>query len=156
LANFYNYMPSHKANFGRSGVEVLTSIMQHCNPETQENILAGLKDSIPEIAMQIRENIVLFEDLAYADAGGIQKLIKMISLKDLAIAAYGSSELLVKNFAQNLSQNRLQDLKLEIRQVGKVSKRESLEARARIMSIVSELMASKNLFIIRSSNNYFI
>jgi flagellar motor switch protein FliG len=152
LANFHKHLP----NDNLTGLEILSNMMQHCNLETQENILTGLKDTMPEAVLQIREKLVFFEDLAYADAAGIQKLIKMLTLKDLAIAVYGSSELLIKNFAKNLSQNRFQDFKTEIRLVGKVSKADVAEARKRIMSIVFELVASKNLFIIKSSDNYYI
>lgn len=152
MANFHKHLP----NDNLTGLEILSNMMQHCNLETQENILTGLKDTMPEAVLQIREKLVFFEDLAYADAAGIQKLIKMLTLKDLAIAVYGSSELLIKNFAKNLSQNRFQDFKTEIRLVGKVSKADVAEARKRIMSIVFELVASKNLFIIKSSDNYYI
>ncbi len=150
LVNFQRHLP----NQNLTGVEILANIMQHCNHQTQQNILTGLKDSMPETVMKLRQSIVLFEDLAYADAAGIQKLIKMLTLKDLATAVYGSSEAIVKNFAKNLSQNRLRDLKGEIRLVGRPSNQEISEARTRIMNIVSELVSSKNLFIIRPQSGY--
>lgn len=71
----------------------------------------------------------------------------------MAIAVVGCSEALVKNIAQNLSQNRMADFKSEITLVGQVSQNNVYEARDRIMSIVLELIESRDLFINRPGSD---
>ena len=150
MANFNQHIP----NKNLTGVEILANIMQHCTPQTNRNIMNGLQTSMPDIVTKLRQKILIFEDLAYADSRGIQKLIKMINMRDLAIAVVGCSETLVKNIAQNLSQNRMADFKSEITLVGQVSQKDIYEARDRIMSIVLELLESRDLFINRPGNDY--
>lgn len=150
MANFNHQVP----NKNLTGLEILANIMQHCTPQTNRNIMSGLQASMPDIVTKLRQKIITFEDLAYADSRGIQKLIKIVNMRDLAIAVVGCSEALVKNIAQNLSQNRMADFKSEITLVGQVSQNNVYEARDRIMSIVLELIESRDLFINRPGSDY--
>lgn len=152
MVNYNNVSPKQHLK----GIDILASIMQYCTPQTKRNILSGLRETMPKEVEELRKKVVMFEDLAYADSRGIQKLIKMLSLHDLALAVCGSSELLIKNLAQNLSQNRLNDFKEEIKAVGKVSQRDIENSQDRIMSIVSELIQSKELYISRPGSGYYV
>lgn len=150
MANLNNNIP----NKNLTGVEILANIMKHCTPQTNRNIMNGLQTSMPDVVTKLRQKIIIFEDLAYADSRGIQKLIKMINMRDLAMAVVGCSETLVKNIAQNLSQNRMADFKSEITLAGQVSQKDTYEARDRIISIVLELIESRDLFINRPGSDY--
>ncbi|MDN5280357.1 MAG: flagellar motor switch protein FliG [Clostridiales bacterium] len=136
-----------------TGLEILANILRHCDSKTNRNILNGLQKDIPHLALELRKKILTFEDLAYADQRGLQKLLKLIRLRDLAIALKGSPQAVLKNIASNMSQRNLHDLKAEITATGPSREKEVEEARDRIMVVVAELLNSKELFINRPTDN---
>lgn len=137
----------------RSGIEILAKIMRHCNAKTNRNILNGLQKDIPHLAAELRKRILTFEDLAYADARGIQKLLKVIRLHDLALALKGAPKAVLKNIAINMSRRNLADLKTEIATIESSREVDILDAQDRILAIVAELISSRELFINRPSDD---
>ncbi|GAB4275853.1 MAG: hypothetical protein Kow0029_17280 [Candidatus Rifleibacteriota bacterium] len=137
----------------QTGLEILANILRHCDQKTNRHILNGLQRDIPHLAIELRKRILTFDDLAYADARGIQQLLKIIRLRDLAIALKNSPQAVLKNIASNMSQRNLQDLKAEITATGPSREKEIDAARDRIMSVVAELINSKDLFINRPTDD---
>lgn len=136
-------------NKGKSGVEILANILRHCDSKTNKNILTGLEKDLPDVVYELRKRILTFEDLAFGDARGIQKLIKSISLRDLATSLKGAPESVLKNLAGNLSKRALHDLRSEIQLLGPLRQHDIDQARDRIMLIVSDLIRNRELFINR-------
>ena len=133
----------------KSGIEILADILKHCDAKTNKNILTGLEKDLPQVVSQLRRQIITFEDLAYCDPRGTQKLLKMISLRDLAVSLKGAPELVLKNLASNMSQRALQDLKEEITLSGPARAEDVENARARIIEVVSQLLNKREIFINR-------
>lgn len=143
-----------KTQLGTStGLEILANILRHCDAKTNRNILGGLQKELPDVVLQLRRHILLFDDLAYADARGIQRMLKLIRLSDLAISLQGAPSAVLKNIAANMSQRALSDLKEEITRLGRARESEVDAARDRIMAVVAELMQGKELFITRPTDD---
>ncbi len=136
-----------------TGMEILARIMRHCNAKTNRNILNGLQKDVPHLAAELRRKILTFDDLAYADGRGIQKLIKVIRLRDLAVALKGTPQAVLKNIAVNMSQRNLQDLKTEITAAGPTRESDVQAAQDRIMAVVAELIAAREMFINRPGDD---
>lgn len=113
----------------------------------------GLQKDIPQVVVELRKKILMFEDLAYADARGVQKLLKIIRTRDLAVSLKGAPPAVLKNLAANMSQRGLTDLKGEITGIGQARESEVDAARERIMAVVNELITSKELFINRPTED---
>jgi flagellar motor switch protein FliG len=140
-------------NTGKTGVEILANILKHCDSKTNRHIIGGLQKDLPDIARELRKRILTFDDLAYGDPRGIQKLIKLISIKDLAVSLKGASERVLKNLAENMSQRSLRDLREEISLIGRASEADAELARERIMLVVSDLIRNRELFINRPGDD---
>lgn len=136
-----------------TGLEILANILRHCDSKTNKNVLVGLEKDVPHLAQELRKRILTFDDLAYADPRGVQKLIKLIRFRDLAIALKGSSHAVLKHIASNMSKRNLHDLKAEITAAGPTRESEVETARERIMQIVAELISKKELFINRPTDD---
>ena len=136
-----------------TGLEILANILRHCDGKTNRHILSGLQKDIPHIAAELRKHILIFDDLAFADARGMQKLLKIIRIRDLATSLRGASQAVLKNIAANMSQRALADLKSEIANSGSARESEIDAARERIMAVVAELTNSKELFIHRPGDD---
>lgn len=143
-----------KSQLGSStGLEILANILRHCDGKTNRHILSGLQKEIPQVVTELRKHILMFDDLAYADSRGMQKLLKLVRVRDLAISLKGASQAVLKNIAANMSQRALADLKNEISTIGAVRESESDAARERIMAVFAELINSKDLFIHRPTDD---
>ncbi len=136
-----------------TGMEILAKILRHCDAKTNRNILNGLQKDVPHLAAELRKRILTFEDLAFADARGIQKLLKVIRLRDLALALKGTPQAVLKNIAMNMSQRNLTDLKTEIAATGPSREVDILGAQDRILAVVAELISSRELFINRPTDD---
>jgi len=136
-----------------TGLEILANIMRHCDAKTNRHILGGLQKDLPQVVLELRRHILLFDDLAYADPRGLQRLLKIIRIRDLAVSLQGAPATVLKNIAANMSQRALSDLKDEITRLGKAREQEVDAARDRIMAVVAELIKSKELFLSRPSND---
>lgn len=136
-----------------TGLEILANILRHCDSKTNRHILNGLQKDIPQLVQELRKRILTFDDLAHADERGIQRMLKMIRLRDLATALKNSPQAVLKNIAANMSQRSLQDLKSEITATGPSRDLEIEAARDRIMSVVAELINNRELFINRPTDN---
>ena len=134
------------------GIDILTDILRYCDTKTQTDIIVGLtpfleKEKRPDLIAELRKQIVLFDDLAYANLEGIQMLLKYVSIKDLAVALMGAPESVVKNIASAMSKNMFSDLKAEASLRKNVSQSEISLVRERIMKEVKGMINENRLYI---------
>lgn len=138
----------------RRGVDILADILQFCEPATVNNIMTGLKRTMPNIVSELRKRIVIFEDLALADPAGIQRLVKLTTLHDLAMSLKGATEDVLHNIAANMSQRAIQDLREEITLLGPKPLKEIESARARITETARKLLERKELYFKKAKENW--
>ena len=134
---------------GRRGIDILADILQHTEPATVAHIMKGLQTQLPQIVGELRRRLLIFDDLGYADAHGVQKLLKRISLRDLALALKGAPDSVLQNLGNNMSQRLIQDLRDEITALGMKPASEIESARSRILGVVRDLINNHELLIER-------
>lgn len=138
------------ANQNSTGLEILSNILQFCDSKTTTRLIHGLqKDrTIPQsVVSKLRQTVILFEDLAYADQRGLEKLLQGISFKDLALALKGAPDGVTRNVASAMSQNMFSDLKTEIALAKNATESDINASRERILATVKALVRSHNLYI---------
>ncbi len=145
-------------NLNKRGIDILADIMQYCDTQTQSNIINGLapilaKEGKQGLMFELRRQIVLFDDLAYANTAGIQMLLKYVTIKDLAVSLVGAQESVIKNIASAMSKNMFSDLMAEITREKNVSKSEISFARDRILREVKGLIKEKQLYLEKPNYN---
>lgn len=133
----------------RRGIDILADIMQCMEPASCRNLLNNLSKSVPAIANELRKRLLTFDDLAYGDPRGLQRLIKMTTLRDLALALKGANESVLQALASNMSQRAIEDLRDEITHLGPRRVSEIEEARTRILLTARQLIEKRELFINR-------
>ena len=140
------------------GIDILTDISQYCDEKTQTSIIRDLtpileKENRPDLIHELRKQIIVFDDLAYANNAGLQMLMKFINIKDLAVALIGAPEAVVKNIASAMSKNMFADLKAEALIRKDTSQSEISLARERILIEVKGLMRENRLYIEKPESN---
>jgi len=131
----------------RKGIDILADIMQFMEPTASHRLLKNLQGSLPAVVKELRKRLFSFEDLAYGDSRGVQALIKLTTLRDLALSLKGAPEGVLQTLAQNMSQRAIEDLREEITQLGPRRISEIEEARKNIMTNAKRLVERRELFI---------
>ena len=134
------------------GIDILASILQFCDARTQSGILGDLmpileKEHRHDLVKELRNQLVVFEDLAYANGAGLQILLKSISTRELAFALRGASESVIKNIALSMSKNMFKDLRTEIELHKNATQKEVDMAREHILAEVKSLIKENRLYI---------
>ena len=75
-------------------VRVAAAMLNAMNKEASKNILTTLEESNPDLGNSIKQKMFTFEDLIYLDAQDVQKILRDVDMKDLALA--------MKNVPENL------------------------------------------------------
>ena len=93
---------SEVAVFGGAGQ--IAEILNLVDRTTEKQILQSVESREPELALQIRNLMFAFEDIARLDDRSIQNLLKEIGTSDLAIALKTASDELQRTIFSNLSE----------------------------------------------------
>lgn len=139
---------------GRRGVDILADILRHTDSATTRRILRDLQKDIPRVAAELKQRIFTFDDLEFADPKGLQRLLKLVTLRDLALALKGAPEEVLGHIAHLMSRHALEDLRDEIAVLGRSSVHEVEGARDRIMEIVRRLMERNEIYFIRTNEDW--
>jgi flagellar motor switch protein FliG len=129
------------------GVSRLAEILNHLNEVSGELILNQIEESNPELAAQIKQKMFVFEDLVLVDDRGLQKMLRRIESKDLAVALKGASDQAKQKIFRNMSIRAAEMLKEEMDTSGAVRMKEVEDARQNITRIIQDMERKGDLII---------
>jgi len=131
-------------NFGSrmsasGGAKALAEILNSASRGVDTNILETLIQKDPELATEIKNLMFVFEDVVTLRDKDIQKILKSVDSKSLAMALKVVSEDLKEKIFNNMSQQASEALAEEIEYLGPVRLREVEEAQFGIVENVREM-----------------
>ena len=129
------------------GVKEVAEILNRIERNTEKFIMSGLEERDPELADEIARLMFTFDDLVYVEDTGIQKSLREIDTKDLALAMKSANEEVREKVFKNMSERAREMIKEEIDFMGPVRLRQVEEAQQKIVSIVRRLEDSGELII---------
>jgi len=135
----------------RSGLQSLVEILNNVDQGTEKRILSDLDVVDPELADRVRSQMFVFEDVLSLDDRTLQRVLRQIAPKDLAVALKGVSEQERDVVLRNLSERAAEDLVDEIETLGPVRLSTVEAAQAAVVRVVRELEASGEITLSRSS-----
>jgi flagellar motor switch protein FliG len=121
------------------GVHTVAEIMNHLERERGREILDGLSQTNPELALEIRNLMFTFDDLLLLDNLGIREILSRVDKKVLALALKGTSAELQERFYSQMSQRAAEMLREEMDFMGAVKVKDVNEAQQEIIEIVRAL-----------------
>jgi flagellar motor switch protein FliG len=138
------------------GVEHLASLLANVDRSTERLILDHLDKNAPELAAEVRKLTFTFDNLIQLDDPSIQRVLREVDAKDLAMALRGVSDELRDKIFKNLSSRASEMLKEDISASGPVRMRQVEESQQRIVGIVRRLEESGDLVIQRGTEDVLI
>lgn len=138
------------------GIQSLVDILNNVDRGTEKLILEELEKDDPKLVDEIRKRMFIFEDMVALDNASIQRIIREVDQKDLALALKGSSEEVRDRMFKNVSKRAAEMLKEEIDFMGPVRLREVEEAQQRIVGIIRRLDETGEIIISRGGEDAIV
>jgi flagellar motor switch protein FliG len=129
------------------GTRAVANILNKCNNTVARFLIESLEQQSPDIALEVKRLMFLFEDIIYIDDRGIQRILREIDKKDLALALKVADEKLKDKVFKNMSERAVSLIKEELNFMGPVRLREVEQAQMRIVDIVKQLEEREEIII---------
>jgi len=129
------------------GVKSVAEILNLVDRGAEKNILGNLERDNPELATSIKNLMFVFEDIVLIDDKGMQRVMKEVDTKDLALALKGATEQVQTKFLTNMSSRASEAIKEDMAYMGPVRLKDVEEVQQKIVDIVRRLEEDGEIII---------
>ena len=133
------------------GVESLASILNRTDRATEKNVMELLELKNPALAQNVKELMFVFEDIVNLEDRAIQRILRQVETKDLAMSLKGTREDVKNKILNNMSERARQMLLDDMEYMGPVRAKEVQEVQTKIVAIIRALEAEGEIVIARES-----
>jgi flagellar motor switch protein FliG len=133
------------------GIEALAEIVNRSDRTTEKAILDSLEVKDPEIAEQVRELMFVFEDIIDLDDRSVQRVLREVDTKDLALSLKGANNDVQEKIFRNMSERASTILRDDMEYMGPVRAKDVQEKQTFIVSIIRALESSGEIQLSRGS-----
>jgi flagellar motor switch protein FliG len=129
-------------DYSRQAVGGVRSVAEICNRldrEISRKMLEELETTDPELALEIRNLMVTFDDLLLIDDPGIREILQRVDKKSLTLALKGTIPELQNRFFANMSAKAVELMKEEMDYMGQVKVKDVSNAQRQVVDVLREL-----------------
>lgn len=138
------------------GVQALVGILNQVDRTTEKNITEGLEREDAELADKVKSSMFVFEDILTLDGVSIQRILREVEAKELALALKGCSEEAAEAIYRNQSKRAAASLKEDMEFLGPVRLMDVEKAQQKIVAIIRRLDESGEIIIARGGEDAII
>ena len=130
-----------------SGVKEVAEIMNRIDRNAEKTIMADLEERDPELADEIARLMFTFDDVVYVDDTGVQRVLRDVESKDLALALKTANDEVKEKILKNMSSRAREMIEEEMEFMGPVRLKNVEEAQQKVVAIIRRLEDSGDLII---------
>ena len=134
------------------GIDTLANILNRTDRATERNVLELLEIENPTLADEVRELMFVFEDIQQLDNRTIQRILREVNTKDLALALKGTKQEVREKIFTNMSERAQQMLRDDMEYLGPVRAKDVQEVQSQICVTIKALEASGEIVLERDEN----
>ena len=138
------------------GVRPLAHVLNQVDRSTERQILGNLSEQDPELADAVRRLMFVFEDVSKLDDRSMQRVIRELDTKDMALALRTATESVKQKFFGNISQRAAEMLKEEMSLASQVRLKNVEEAQQRIVAIIRKLEEQGEIVVARAGEEELV
>jgi flagellar motor switch protein FliG len=124
------------------GLKSAADMLNALERTLSQSVLNELDKRNPDLCASIREKMFTFEDLALLDKASLQKILREVDTRDVAIALKSASDKLRTTLLAAVSKRAAETISEEISFLGPLKKKEMEAAQQRIIESVRHLEAA--------------
>ena len=121
------------------GVKNAADLLNALDKNIGQSMLVELEKRNPELSQAIRQKMFTFEDLAALDTTSLQKIMREVDMRDLAVGLKTASPKLKSALLASISKRAAETVNEEISFLGPIKKKDIEAAQLRIIENVRQL-----------------
>ncbi len=129
------------------GPQAVAAVLNLISPSLEKELLDGVAAQDPDLCVEIKNLMFVFEDLIRLEDRSLQRVMREVESKVLALALKVASDELKEKILGGMSQRAVTSLKEEMEYMGPVKLRDVESAQASIVSQVRELEEAGEVII---------
>jgi flagellar motor switch protein FliG len=138
------------------GIDSLVEILNNVDRATSKAILEGLEEENPELAEEVKKKMFVFEDILLLDDRSIQRVLREVETKDLALALKSTTDEVKEKIFKNMSKRAAAMLKEDMEYMGPVRLKDVEDAQQKIVNIIRMLEEAGEIIIARGGEEQLI
>ncbi|HEX2869566.1 MAG TPA: flagellar motor switch protein FliG [Ignavibacteriales bacterium] len=127
------------------GPKSLAKILNRTSVSISKDILANIQDKDEEVAHEIKRLMFLFDDIINIQDKDIQRILREVDRRDLAISLKVADDRLKQKIFSNMSERAADLLKEELQYMGPIKLKEVESAQAKIVDVVKALEENEEI-----------
>jgi len=138
------------------GIDAVVSMLNNTDRWTEKTIIEGVEEYDPELAVEIKRRMFLFEDMALLDDRSIQKVISQVDTQDLGKALKGTSAEVQEKFFRNMSKRAGALLREDMDFMGPILLADVTAAQEKIVGITRKLEMAGDIIVARTGEEELV
>lgn len=135
------------------GVEALAEILNRSDRTTEKSILDHFEVTDPEMSEDVRNLMFVFEDIIYLDDRSVQRVLREVETKDLALSLKGVDDTVSEKILKNMSDRAAEMLQDDMDFMGPVRSRDVQEKQSYIVGIIRALESGGEITVSRGGDD---
>jgi flagellar motor switch protein FliG len=137
------------------GKAALARILRHMAAEREEEILGSLDEIQPEVAEEIRDQLITIEAVFRMDEQDIQTVLREFSETEIATLLKGKSEAVRRRVFENISERRAAMVVEEAERLGPMKRSEVAKFTREFLGYIREL-EEEGRVVIHREDDYLV
>jgi flagellar motor switch protein FliG len=129
------------------GAKLVANILNKSNNAAAKSIIEAIEDKDSNLAVEIKRLMFLFEDIVMIDDKGIQRILREVDKRDLALALKVGDDKIRNKIFKNMSERAASVVKEELEFMGPVKLKEVESAQMRIVDIIKRLEEEEEIVV---------
>jgi flagellar motor switch protein FliG len=121
------------------GIKSAADVLNSLDKNLSKTMLIAIEERNPELGQAIRQKMFTFEDLAGLDSASLQKVLREVDMRDLAVSLKTASEKVKTALLSSISKRAAETVKEEIAFMGPLKLKDIEGAQQRIIEVVRRL-----------------
>jgi flagellar motor switch protein FliG len=135
------------------GVKNAAELLNSLDKNISQSMLMDLEQRNPELGRAIRQKMFTFEDLSLLDGASLQKIMREVDMRDLAVSLKTASPKLKTALLGAISKRAAETVNEEISFLGPLKKKDIEAAQMRIIDSVRQLETEGELDLSAATSN---
>ncbi|MBI1176070.1 flagellar motor switch protein FliG [bacterium] len=121
------------------GIKNAADVLNSMDKNLSKSMLISLEERNPELGQAIRQKMFTFEDLAALEPTALQKVLREVDMRDLAVSLKTANEVVKVALLGSISKRAAETVKEEIAFMGPLKLKDIEAAQQRIIEVVRRL-----------------
>lgn len=138
------------------GLETVVQILTRVDRGTERTILESMEIQTPELAEEIKKRMFTFDDIVLLDTRAIQRVLREVDNKDLALALKVANENVKQLIFDSVSKRFAEMLQEDMEYMGPVRLKDVEEAQQKIVGIIRRLEEANEIVYSRGGDQVIV